>query len=266
MPIIQLPEPEIPDVYSLGFDNSLSRVAAPQSSSAVYNSIEGAVNAQQIASGSNIAAGALVGGTVAETVTNRAGLPYGNYVFTGGPNDGLTAAAGGGTASRGVGITFLNNGTPAKLSSGNFHGNSTTVDWDNSHEVIMRIKFGSAGAAQDAFIGLLLNSAALPTNGALTTRHIGFIVDDATVYASNANDTTQTTTNISSLLTKTSDNTYRIVFEAPTRITFYVNNVVVATHWSNIPTGGTDPPNLVFGITNQSMDISNGYIWSVTSI
>lgn len=60
-----------------------------------------------------------------------------------------------------------------------------------------------------------------------------------TWYASNANGTTQTTTDISSNFTDGQQHTIRIDYEAGTDIKFYVDGTLAATHTTNMPTGAS---------------------------
>ena len=71
-----------------------------------------------------------------------------------------------------------------------------------------------------------------------TQKHIGFILDGTVLYASNADWTTQTKTDISSGVTATAHNFLRAV-RVGSSILFYVNGTLKATHTTNLPTGTT---------------------------
>lgn len=111
------------------------------------------------------------------------------------------------------------------------------------------------------------------TSGGYTTKHIGFILDTATLYASNANGTTQTKTDISSGVTVTNPLVYRAVMSGSTNCKFYVNKTLKATHTTNLPSGAPSSPNIYpfkAGIdndtgvtTNRSMNVGCATIlWS----
>jgi len=80
----------------------------------------------------------------------------------------------------------------------------------------------------------------LPTTSALTARHIGFLSIGDTLYATNADGTTQTTTDVTLGSSFTQYNSYVIEYIAATSAKFYINGVLVATHTTNLPSGGTD--------------------------
>jgi len=85
-----------------------------------------------------------------------------------------------------------------------------------------------------------LGTPDLPTTSALTDRHIGFFLVDEVLYASNANGTNQTTTDVTQGSTLTQYNSYVIEYIAATSAKFYINGVLVATHTTNLPAGLTD--------------------------
>ena len=92
-----------------------------------------------------------------------------------------------------------------------------------------------------------------PSNaGAKTGRHIGYILDTTVLYASNADDTTQTTTDVSAGITMTQDNIYRAVQSGTANIKFYVNKALVATHTTNIKSTGSTTTLIYVGIDNDT--------------
>jgi hypothetical protein len=86
----------------------------------------------------------------------------------------------------------------------------------------------------------------------MTVRHFGFILDTTVLDASNANSSSQTTTDISSGITITNLNVFRAIQTGTTNVKFYVNNVLVATHTTNLQ--GSASPNHIWdaGIVNDS--------------
>lgn len=124
---------------------------------------------------------------------------------------------------------------------------------------------------QDVYWGVENNfGTTVPTNSASTNRHIGFIVEDDTLYATNANGTTQTKTDVTSGITLTDSNQYRVIWDAGTSAKFYINDTLVATHTTNLPSGTSDTPGIFIGIRNESggantsMTASNNYSILVT--
>ncbi len=128
----------------------------------------------------------------------------------------------------------------------------------------------SESADQDVMYGFWGNlAAACPADATLTDRHIAFFIQDGTLYASNADGTTQTKTDITSGITITNNNNYRIIWDNGTNIKYYVNDSLKATHTTNLPSGTTNPPKLYFAIESQSNDdiglfIKNNYIVKAT--
>lgn len=141
------------------------------------------------------------------------------------------------------------------------------TDFDNNFEVSTNIQFETASATQNAFFGLgaIAAAGAVPDAATSTTKHVGFFLDDTTLYASNANGTTQTKTDITSGVTISNLNEFRIVYTAASTILFYVNGVLKATHSTNIPTTGGGAAGISFGIDDEATGAAKqmrvGYIW-----
>lgn len=83
-------------------------------------------------------------------------------------------------------------------------------------------------------------AGASPVNSVLTSKHFGFIITETNIYASNANDTNQTKTDITSSLSITRPSYWRAVLTPATNIKFYVNASLLVTHTTNLPTGDFD--------------------------
>lgn len=88
--------------------------------------------------------------------------------------------------------------------------------------------FGAIGRLTSSTTGAFVAQACFGLNnfadgsGNITNKHFGFILDSATLYASNANGTTQTKTDVSSGITVTDINTYACVMASGTSIKFYI--------------------------------------------
>jgi len=144
------------------------------------------------------------------------------------------------------------------------------LDWDNSSWFSCQIRV-DATTLQNGIWGLgcrtTVTSPDVPDDATTTERHIAFLLDDGTLYASVANGTTQTRTDISSFVTLNRWNTYSFVYTAATSVVFYINGVAVATISTNIPTGATDWE-LSFGIETQTsvartIGLNNNYYLSM---
>ena len=187
------------------------------------------------------------------------------YNFVGSFNDGLTETKTG-TAdiyrnlmkTRLV-ASRLAAGSVATLISPDFT-NGSDITFNNSN-----LEFGTfledIGAGGDpanhiSFFGITIMTPShtdfatdsVPSNSTTTDGHIGFFIDNGILYASSANNSAQTKTNISSGVTVTVNNFYKIVYLRTSGIEFYVNGVLKATHTTNLPTGLAYDLNLYFGV------------------
>lgn len=176
-----------------------------------------------------------------------------NPYFQGNTSDGLTPTLDGGcTVNRYVEDTRLSTNASAgscvslarlgTMFSGGSLG-ALVYNFDNSAYFSAQI-FLNQTTFQRAFWGLGLSSKLatpdLSDTVVETDRHIGFIVINETLYASNADNTDQTYTDVSAGITLTNYNAYSIEYTAATSIKFFVNGTLVATHTTNIPSGSTN--------------------------
>lgn len=101
----------------------------------------------------------------------------------------------------------------------------------------------SATTNQDLFMGFYEGTlAAVPASHVLTSRHAGFFSDGGTLWASNANVTAQTATDISSGITVTDWHIYKIKHRVTTgQIDFYVDDMdtPLASHTTNLATSAS---------------------------
>lgn len=117
----------------------------------------------------------------------------------------------------------------------------------------------AASSSSRAFLGSHLQ--AYNAKPSLTSKHLGIMIQTtsgtATFYASNSNGTTQTTTDITAYVNSTTSNSkidkVHIEMTSGTNIKFWVNNTLVATHTTNLPTG-TDGNNGTILLANMSGD------------
>ena len=192
---------------------------------------------------------------------------YTQQTVMGSKNDGSTESPGvGGSIGRQpIETNFSSaNAQSCVLYSGQF-GSSMIDTWTLDYEFAVTLETAAA-VTQDVFVGLNTSfGTTVPTDATDTGRHIGFFIKDAILYASNADGTTQTITDISAGITLINPNCYRFVYDAGTNIKFYVNEVLKATHTTNMPTGATNRPGFWFGLESQSgglmsMNIRNNYL------
>jgi len=135
----------------------------------------------------------------------------------------------------------------------------TDIRWDNDLEITFTAEIDVL-TNQDIFFGFYSGvPAAIPANATDTTRHAGFYIADGTIYASQANNTTQEKTDISAGLTLTNQNVYKIVFTAGSDTKFYINGTLKATLSTDQPTGISTSPVPVWGVTTVA-DERKGFV------
>jgi len=212
---------------------------------------------------------AIVGGdsfislTSADDIQFRANNELVNKVFRGNANDGLTEA--GTEVIRYPLDTYIRDG---RIYSGQIN-RVETWSMDMQYTVVAET---DSLTAQDVFLGLISQAVTtVPANSTSTARHIGFMIEDGTLYASVADGTTQTKSAAITGYTLTDEIAYRISWDNGTNARFYVkargttDYTLEATLSSNIPSGtGADDPQVLMGISGsagaRSMIINNNYL------
>jgi len=126
-----------------------------------------------------------------------------------------------------------------------------TLSWNSRFKVIITAKaLPSVGSSAHVtfFFGVIMEDDLVGTNYTtdVIRRHIGFFIDNGVLYASNANDSAQTKSVINGY-SLSQYNTYEIVREA-SRIDFYVNNILVATHTTNLINAPDEQLRFCFGV------------------
>lgn len=183
--------------------------------------------------------------------------------------DGATETVSGGTVTRTFVETYLESGTSAtQFASLRSQVNSNLVSSWGSMKFAAGMKF-SATTTQDAFIGIMDTAiTSAPENSTSTSRHIGFMVEDGTLYASVADNTTQTKSSSIGSVTLTNFNTYEIIWTAATSAVFKVNGTTVATLTTNIPSGSNNYQWMVSiktqAASNRTITLANTYALEVT--
>lgn len=112
------------------------------------------------------------------------------------------------------------------------------VDWDSDMVWRCLVKIKQTGLNQDGYFGLGMESG-FAADSTSTTRHIGFYLQDSSLYASAADGTTQSKSSALSL-TLTDSNEFTIVYTAGSDAKFYINGTLAATINTNLPTGNTN--------------------------
>lgn len=108
-------------------------------------------------------------------------------------------------------------------------------------------------------------------SGNITAAHFGFILDGTTLYASSANGTTQTKTDVSSGITLTAANRFHAVMNSGTDVKFYINGSLVDTQAATLPSGGASRCFKGFlkndtGVTTSRFTYSDAISFGYTSL
>lgn len=140
--------------------------------------------------------------------------------------------------------TFTKTGFTTQLSDGGASQNlraviphlSDTGNWvfDDDKNLVVEFWMYINSAAGDFLIGVGDATSGVYNN--TTDRNVSFAFDGTTPYA-RTSDPTATLTDVSSGITTTNWNKYKIEFDADSEARFYINDTLVATHTTNIPIG-----------------------------
>ena len=190
--------------------------------------------------------------------------------ITGMANDGMNEINAGGI-TRDYSTTHIQDaiiGTDTGLNSGVLlHNGTPGNDWE--HDMLFSVSaIMNSTTTQDAIWGIdVAATNTTPANATYTGRHIAFLLEDGTLYASNADGTTQTKTDVTSGTTLTNWNAYRIEVDYGTNIKFYINDSLKATHTTNMPATNGTPPGIkviLEGVgVGRQMWIGNNYQISI---
>ncbi|QGH73496.1 MAG: hypothetical protein [Siphoviridae sp. ctvD11] len=166
------------------------------------------------------------------------------------------------------------NGVRCRLDTGSTSGNNTYVravqvaayaNYAQNWSYYFAAAIGGT-TTQDLALGVASwGGVEPPANATSTSRHVVFFVEDGILYASNADGTTQTKTDISSGVTLTDLNAYYVLFTTGVSAKFYVNGTLKATHTTNLPSTSGNSADLYFGVKTQTtgsryVDILNN-VW-----
>ena len=225
-----------------------------------------------------VSAGAKMNNSPNEFVQRRAERLYKKLIFIGNANDGLTQVPGSGTLTRNLMTTVLVSGTDSStcsLYSAEFSSGGTALDetsWDFSHEFIISAGVYGALTTYDIFFGSFgTQSDPIPDDATSVVKHIGFFITDSdALYCSNGDGATQSKTQITGI-TLDQFNIFRYEYIAGKEINFYINDIFVAKHTTNLPSGtDSQDPGLLIGVEGQgdqkTLHISNNYSVVVSGI
>lgn len=188
--------------------------------------------------------------------------------FVGSAGDGAAETTSGvGAVTRNVTYSVLSDTGFAATSSlvYDLYGTGSQVDWDVNHDLVFAFKVNEVQSDYDITAGFC---DTIITNNTYITEHAAFSIQDGTLIASIADDTTQETATISGI-TLGNWNVYRIKY-TPTSVEFYVNGTLEATLNTNLPAGIGRAPIIGLrhsaGVGNQSLHVANAVrLWSDVS-
>jgi len=201
----------------------------------------------------------------------RAESLWENDNFIGAPNDGFTEeVGGGGSITRTIASTTCVTGASSNTVDLHSASSSSPYDYDLDHEFVCRAQFSAVGSNVSALLGSTTTlTPSVNTSGTCTDRHIGFTIGTSTVYASNSDNSSQTKTDVTAGITLTDQNRFSYVWDAGTDVKFYINNVLVATHTTNLPSANS--VRLIFQLTysaggaSKTLTLGNGYFLTFTT-
>lgn len=123
-----------------------------------------------------------------------------------------------------------------------------TIDWTKAYKWRMVQNAGTVGHTAS-----IIKFGMRDFTSADTTKHIGFRKNSSGVWlATNANGTTETSTDITASVTVNQMNVWDFVFRPGVDIKFYLNSVLLATHTTNLPSSGTDANALYLYLANNT--------------
>jgi len=156
------------------------------------------------------------------------------------------------TGNRRIGDTII---TPTGNGNGTFVSPITWVStWDTFtyglwKSIAIKHKYKQADSFRTNGFWFAITAASLYAGETdITAGTVRFLIKAWVVWACNSNGSSYTATDVDAGITDVNNNTYGILY-TPTAIYFYINNVLVATHTTNIPVTWT--PNWWFGISGN---------------
>ena len=205
------------------------------------------------------------GGTLNSVVSTWLNVPNVGGFYDLSNTNLFTGAGGGSTTIDRTGIVRLASSSTSG-SGGTISQNTDTVyitnPWD-CDQVFGAVVWVKETTTQDCFWGVGNSAAtagAVAADATLNDQHIGFFVQDGTLYASNASGSAQTKTDVSTGITLAAYNTYEWTLTGDTNIVFKINGSTVATHSTNLPTTQDTNFGIAFGVETQTTDFRSMHV------
>lgn len=139
--------------------------------------------------------------------------------------------------------TFGTDSYVSQFLPGNIGSSSAFLQFGNGKNIIISWNAKYSSASGQIGIGIADDTSVFPVIGTSAGK-LMFTYNGTTLNAVNGG-ASNTTTDVSTGITRTNWNAYRIEYTYGTNVKFYINNTLVATHTTNLPTSSS---NARFGI------------------
>jgi len=140
-------------------------------------------------------------------------------------------------------VTFGSNTDITQFLPGNIGASSAFLQFGNGKDIYVSFNAKFSSASGQIGIGIA-DSTDVFYNSATSAGKMIFTYNGTTLYALSG-ETSNQQTDVGSGITRTNWNNYRIHYRYGTDVRFYINNTLVATHTTNLPTSSN---NARFGI------------------
>lgn len=158
--------------------------------------------------------------------------------------------------------TFGTNSYISQFLAGNIGGSSNFFQFGNGKDVYISFNAIFGSVTNQVGIGIMDNVDVAydvtQSGGKMMFRYTGSVL-----YATNGEAATNTSTDVSSGITVTNWNNYRIHYRYGTDIRFYINNTLVATHTTNMPTSSSNGRFVIGGKTSGDTSAFGNVVISV---
>lgn len=169
----------------------------------------------------------------------------------------LTSGGSGGNTFGTAGLQLQTGATSGSFAKTRFGLDLNTPDTFSSGvdpEFMCYMSSEVLGVTGEVYFGIADTGLAVAGTGITTTAdQFGFNFVAADLFATNANGTTETATDITNPGdVGTAADRYYAKYTVGTNITFHVNGSLLATHTTNLPTSNTNVDSGTFGVSNSS--------------
>lgn len=169
-------------------------------------------------------------------------------------NSFSTALDSPGTVTKGMILTVNTTGGTTSGDKADAYSDAN-ADASKNFTLVARIKFTNFGTNIVGGFGITETVQDEDTSG--TTIRVKFIVVGTTLYTVTSGGSSVTSNNVTSGITITNFNLYKIQ-RSGSNIYFYINGTLVATHTTNLPTSSANK--IMFGVANQGSPSTNGTV------